>query len=53
MSVEANLQNILHKKNIVNFPRRKVWVCFQLIIWFEYHIHVKGEVSSLVVNKMT
>ena len=30
----------------------KLSVCFQLIIWFEYHIHVKGEVSSQVVNKM-
>ena len=20
----------------VNFPRHKLWVCFQLIIWFEY-----------------
>ena len=35
----------------VNFPRHKLWVSFQLIIWFENHIHLKGEVSSLVVNK--
>ena len=32
--------------------RSSTWVCFQLIIWFGYHIHVKGEVSSLVVNIM-
>ena len=35
--------------------RQTVWsyeFCFQLIIWLDYHIHVKGEVSSLVVNKM-
>ena len=36
----------------VKFPRHKLWVYFQLIIWFEYHINVKGEVISLVVNKM-
>ena len=41
----------LLRSDNVNFPRHKLQVCFQLIIWFEYHIHVKGEVSSLVVNK--
>ena len=24
----------------VNFPRYKLWVCFQLIIWFEYQFYV-------------
>ena len=46
------VQIFLLRSYNVNFPRHKLWVCFQLIIWFEYHIHVKGEVSSLVVNKM-
>ena len=47
------LGNILHShKYNVNFPRHKLWVCFLLINWFEYHIHVKGEVSLPVINKM-
>ena len=48
----SGLKIFLLRSYNVNFPRQKLWVCFQLIIWFEYHIHVKCKVSSLVVNKM-
>ena len=34
------------------WSRHELWVCFQLIILFEYHINVKCEVSLLVVNKI-
>ena len=33
------LQDLKRSYN-VNFPRHKLWVCFQLIIGFEYHIAV-------------
>ena len=46
------VQIFLLRSYNVNFPMHKLWVCFQLIIWFEYHIHVKGQVSSLVVDVM-
>ena len=48
----AHVHFFLLRSYNVNFPRHKLRVCIQLIIWFEYHIHVKGEVSSLVVNIM-
>ena len=35
-------KNLLRSDN-VNFPRHKLWGCFQLIIWFEYHIHEKAK----------
>ena len=34
------LRIFLLRSNNVNFPRHKLWVCFQLIIWFKNFVEV-------------